>query len=83
MHDFVPAHCLQARPAPVVTFCARCESTGNVLYTVRAFGEWVYRPGTPPIMQHHQAIVTARSGDTVYVRNSHSIFGLDVVSEED
>ena len=64
-------------------YTARCESTENVLFTVRAFGEWVYRPGNPPVMQSHEHFATVRSGDTVYIRNSHSIFALDVDSRED
>ena len=64
-------------------YTARCDATEDVVYTVRAFGEWVWRTGTPPVMQHHEAFAAARSGDTVYVRNSWALFGLDVVSPDD
>ena len=75
---------LPARQGDVSSrYTARCESTEDVVWTVRAYGEWVYREGTPPVMQSHEHFATARSGDTVYIRNSYQIFGLDVVSEED
>ena len=64
-------------------YTARCESTEDVVWTVRAHGEWVKRPGTPPVMGFHEHFATARSGDTVYVRNSHDLFGLHVISEDD
>ena len=73
---------LPARQGDVSSrYTARCESTEDVVWTVRAYGEWVYRPGTPPVIQGHEHFATARSGDTVYIRNSHNIFGLDVVSD--
>ena len=64
-------------------YTARCESDEDTaVYTVRAFAEWVYREGTPPVMKTHEHFATARSGDTVYVRTSHAIYTMDVVSGE-
>ena len=74
---------LPARSGDVSSrYTARCESTEDVVWTVRAFGEWVYREGTPPQMKTHEHFATARSGDTVYVRTSHAIYTMDVVSGE-
>ena len=72
---------LPARQADVSSrYTARCESTEDRVWTVRAFGEWLYRPGTPPVMLSHEHFAYPKSGDTVYVRTSHNIYGLDVVS---
>ena len=62
-------------------YTAHCESTEDVVWTIHAHGEWVLRPGTPPIMGKHEHSATARSGDTVRVITSHNIYYLEVSSE--
>ena len=63
-------------------YTATCESTEDVVWTIRAYGEWVVRPGTPPVMGRSEQFTTARSGDTVRVITSQNLYYLEVSSEE-
>ena len=61
---------------------AKCDFTENPIFTVRLEATWLIREGNPPEYRHYEEEVVAKSGDTVFIRETSQEFRVQVQSGE-